>query len=122
MSINPVNSVNPVCTSFKGNHERKLVSVQEYPDYVENKYESEASKGKKWGVGLASFCLMGLGQLINGDILKGVGFIAGDVAMAIASKKNMKMALPLLACKIWSVVDAVKNAKTTETEIVSKVK
>ena len=65
----------------------------------------EASSGKKWGVGIASAFISGLGQMINGEWGKGVGFLAGAIAGGI-------LCWPVgVAVSVWSIVDAVKNAK-----------
>ena len=74
--------------------------------------KKEASSGKKWGVGIASAFISGLGQAINGDWGKGIGFFAGNLGLSIAAYSVSPLfAIPALALNIWSIVDAVKNAK-----------
>ena len=77
-----------------------------------NKLKEEASSGKKWGVGIASFLIPGLGQAINGEWGKALGFLAGRIGISLA----LGFACPPLAIAtslgltIWSTVDAVQNA------------
>ncbi len=128
MKVNSVsiNCAGKSCPQFKG---RELVSETKYPDYIEKRYNVDASKGKKWGVGIASFAMSGLGQFINGDIWKGVGFFSvSTLAFAgrrYAQKKNCFPALVAsgilaAATKVISIVDAVKHAKSEAVEIVPK--
>lgn len=76
-------------------------------------YTCEASTSKKWGVGIASFFIPGLGQAINGDWIKGAAFFTASIALSLA-----QMYMPTacsaarLGTKIWSIIDAVKNAKS----------
>ena len=127
-SISSVQSVSPN-VNFKSVNTR-LVSVEQKGDYEVRKYETEGSTGKKWGVGLASAFLPGLGQAINGDWGKGFGFFFGTlftyavgvIGMAKNSAASMLGALASLGIGIWSIVDAVKGAKTETVEIVRKDK
>ena len=121
----PIQAVNTtVSPNFKHQnpyYKGKLVSVKQFPDYEERKYEQEASTGKKWGVGIASAFINGLGQAINGDWGKAAGFFFGGIAggylgKAVAGKAGMWAVG--FGVGIWSIVDAVKSAKTTVTEIV----
>ena len=75
--------------------------------------EKKASIAKKIGVGLASFLLTGAGQAINGDWGKAVGMFAGAT---LGCGALIMICPPVglvagLALGIWSIVDAVKNAK-----------
>ena len=81
------------------------------------------------GVGIASACLTGLGQFINGDVDKGFGFlIAGLVSTVVSFAGRVKGSkglywggvLASLGIGIGSVVDAVKNAKSETVQIVNK--
>lgn len=109
--------------SFKG---RELVSEKEYPDYTEKRYNTDASKGKKWGVGVASFILPGFGQFINGEVGKGVGFLGAVITCSMpimfSYKKGVFITSGLLslATRIFSVIDAVKNAKSEAIEFIPK--
>ena len=122
-------SVSPIQTNvqnhcFKGG--TRIKSVEQYPDYKVVTMETEASTGKKWGVGIASATVCGLGQGINGQWGKGLGFFFGSIAAATASlliggMKPLGMGLAYLtsgAIGIWSIVDAVKNASTETTQII----
>lgn len=137
-----VAAISPVSTSvqnpqFKGR--TKIKSVEQYPDYKVVTMETEASTGKKWGVGIASAAVCGLGQAVNGEWGKAAGFfIAGNfippviaaVAGGIVGLKGGKIGslggpmamLGILASfavpRVWSIVDAVKNANTETSQII----
>ena len=134
-AITPVNINSQVHNSdFKGRKKTRLVSVSQGEGYETRVYETEASTGKKWGVGIASYFIPGLGQAINGQWGKAVGFfgtyVLGGVlacaglAKSGASKGGLGMvALGVassLGASIWSIVDAVKSARTEITQIISK--
>ena len=106
-----------------------LVKVNDYPSHQEYVYETEATTGKKWGVGIASAFVNGLGQAINGEWGKAAGFFFGGLVVpatiAILSRGKSAAAfwgagVASLGINIWSIVDAVKNAKSTTSEIVRK--
>lgn len=135
MSINPVvtGNTSPVVSNpcFK-KKETRLVSVRKYPDFEERRYEVEASTGKKWGVGVASFFVSGLGQAINGDWGKAAGFFFGEIAckllVGISASMGKKGAvgaglgiLGALGLDVWSIVDAVKSAKNEEIQIIPNI-
>ena len=91
-------------------------------------YEVPATKGKKWGVGIASACVPGLGQAINGQWGKGIGFLLGTGALylgaAFAGMKGkiglaLAASLSVLGLEVTSIVDAVKNAKS-EVSVIEK--
>lgn len=115
-----------VAPSFRGNNKAPvLVETRKNGDVEERRYEVEASTGKKWGVGIASFFVEGLGQAINGEWGKAAAFFLGSVAtsvVAILSRGNLGVALAAglagLGIKVASIVDAVKNATSTEVQIV----
>ena len=105
-----------------------LKDVRQYPDRTEYVYETKASSGKKWGVGIASAFLPGLGQAINGDWGKGVGFFLGTGVLGFLSKLasasgriglGIAGGLATLGLGIVSIVDAVKSAKST-VQVVDK--
>ena len=99
------------------------VKIKEYPDHIEKRTLVKPSTGKKWGVGIASLLVSGLGQFVNGDIEKGVLFLAGEIGAWIAPKVfKVRIASRVLlpAVKIWSAIDAVKNAKSTVVSVVDK--
>ena len=123
-----VAAISPVNTSvqnpqFKGR--TKIKSVEQYPDYKVVTMETEASTGKKWGVGIASTCVTGLGQGINGQWGKAAGFFFGAIAASalgfvLGGGKAKGIGLSYLmggAVGIWSIVDAVKNAGTETNKI-----
>ena len=98
-------------------------------DYVRS-YKVEATSDKKWGVGIASAVLPGLGQAINGQWGKAIAFFLGTGALSglsgallgkdISALKNPKLfiagsiasGVAALGLIIGSTVDAVKNAKS----------
>lgn len=124
------------------------IDIKEHPDCYEYVYERPASTGKKVGVGVASFALPGLGQAINGQWGKGLGFFAATfvaipIIMVAIMAKNMPKNLSLGSVieffntpemKKFQILtigtnwimrglatfDAVKNAKKKETVIVPK--
>ena len=124
-----VAAISPVNTSvqkpqFKGR--TKIKSVEQYPDYKVVTMETEASTGKKWGVGIASAAVCGLGQAINGEWGKAAGFFFGTIAASalgfiLGGGKAKGLALSYLmggAVGIWSIVDAVKNASSEISQII----
>ena len=88
--------------------------VVELPDRYVETYKTEASKGKKWGVGIASAFISGLGQAINGEWGKALAFFGGSI---LASTVFPIAVLPI---GIWSIVDAVKHASSTQEVIIPK--
>lgn len=97
--------------------------IKDLGTHYEVTYETEGSTGKKWGVGIASACLPGLGQAINGEWGKGFAFLAGSIATSIAGgllRSPGMMWLGGLGVGIWSIVDAVKNAKGEMKTLVPK--
>ncbi len=122
-SISPVNT-GVQTPQFKG--KTRIKSVEQYPNYKVVTMETEASTGKKWGVGAASFFVPGLGQAVNGQWGKGAGFFFGNIAasalgLVLGGVKPKGVALSTLfggAVSIWSIVDAVKNASTETTQII----
>lgn len=120
------------------------IDVKEHPDCFEYVYERPASTGKKVGVGIASGFIPGLGQMINGQWGKGLGFIAGNIGISFIMSAIFNRKLPKglsfqeilkhpefqkgqtfgsiagLAVTALSIFDAVKNAKKKETVVVPK--
>jgi len=77
-----------------------------------NTEKKEASSGKKWGVGIASAVVPGLGQAINGQWGKAAGFLVGAMASNALAFVSPLIACPvILGVGIGAIVDAVKNAK-----------
>jgi len=125
-----VNLVSNNIVNFKSNNNVQNNS----PKYIT--YKTEATTGKKWGVGIASFLMPGVGQAINNQWGKGVGFFAlgaflppligtltgyGSMMSVIRNNgKAPKIAVfgalaaivAALGSRIWATVDAVKNAKS----------
>ena len=125
--------------NFKSKNIPTLVSVTQGPDYETRVYETDATSGKKWGVGLASAFIPGVGQAINGEWGKGIGFFLGGIGLPLlvgiaggftsvagggAKKSLAGLYIAGLAAnlglRIWSIVDAVKNAKSEVTQIVPR--
>lgn len=112
---------------FKGQTAPVLLETRKNGDVEECRYEVEATTGKKWGVGIASAFISGLGQAINGDWGKGAmyfltnlgaSFVAGALAHSGKIGAAVVVGLGALGINIASIVDAVKNAKSTEVQIV----
>lgn len=116
-----------IAPSFKSERTR-LISIEKHNDYEARIYETPASTGKKWGVGIASFLCSGLGQAINGQWGKAAGFFFGSLGLGAISGVSMRTnptlsiisGLGTLGIGIWSIVDAVRNAKTETTQIIPK--
>lgn len=124
----------------------ELIDLKEHPDCFEYVYKKPASTGKKFGVGVASAFLPGLGQAINGEWGKGLAYFGGTILASTAafmlfypnikSAKTMNDILKILekggnraalasniarwAVAGFAVFDAMRNAKSKETVIVPK--
>ena len=127
-SVQSFNVSNAYQPRFKGQSPVKEIDKG---DYIEKHITTEASTGKKWGVGLASFFMGGLGQFINGDVGKGFAFLLGGIATTAAGILGVMKGskglywgglLSGLAVGIGSIVDAVKSAKSETVQIVQKNK
>ncbi len=113
VSQNTVNAVNYT----QNNPNYKEIKRQEFPTHTQITYETPATTGKKWGVGIASWFVNGLGQAINGQWLKGIAMFAAGAVLPtfIALKgKHLLGGLVGLGLNIFNTVDAVKNAKSKE--------
>ena len=109
-TITPVNidsqMQNP---DFKGSRNTKLVSVSQGEGYETRVYETEASTGKKWGVGVASYFVPGLGQAINGQWGKAAGFFGTSVLGGVLASAG-------LAKSAKSSAEALKNLTKIPTK------
>ena len=61
--------------------------------------------------GFASFILPGLGQMVSGEVGRGLGFLAGEVGFYIILSSGRIGPIGLIVVPIWSIIDAVKVAK-----------
>ena len=129
-------SISPISTNVV-NFNSKTNELEQKPTYEFQKFQTEATTDKKWGVGIASWVLPGLGQAINGEWGKGFAFfgLAGILPYFFAAltglslsmggiSKNNKVSktaviaglsgvlLSAIGGRIWSCVDAVRNAKS----------
>ncbi len=126
LNISPIS--NNVVKFKQNNHQENAV--------IYKTYKTEATTGKKWGVGIASWLLPGSGQAINNEWRKGIGFFSlsviapiilsaiTGVGMIAGLKHNSRIAttagmvgfgaswLMGLGGRIWACVDAVKHAKS----------
>jgi len=101
-------------------NEPKAILIDQ-PDTVELSRKAvkpiESKTGKKWGVGVASFILPGLGQACNGQWGKGClhfGLQAGLTGLAWLMAFScpplaVLASLGVIATRVVSIVDAVKN-------------
>ena len=133
MSISAVTYSPTANLAFKAgnNPEQKPAFKSSQPHNYEDEYvikKGPATAGKKWGVGLASWFCPGLGQAINGEWGKGLGIFLGQLGLGfiagfsgaknIMAGKPKSMAVSIVTLLgaaglgIWSVIDAVKNAKS----------
>ena len=127
-------SISPISTNTVNFKSKSQESVST-SGYELRKFETEATSDKKWGVGIASWVLPGLGQAINDEWGKGfaffglsailppiIGALSGFGVMTSGwNKNNAKVSAALgltgimltaLGGRIWSCVDAVRNAKS----------
>lgn len=116
-------------SQFKGANGAPEVKDIDRGDFVERRVKTEGTTGKKWGVGIASAFMSGLGQFINGDVGKGFWFLVAGLATYVATALGVMKGskglywggvLASLGIGIGSVVDAVKNAKSETVQIVNK--
>lgn len=112
-------------TAVQPQYYPEVLDVKEFPDRYEYTIKDEASSGKKWGVGIGSFFLPGLGQAINGQWGKAASMFGGAcIAYGLQIKgkspTNMIGALGYLGMTVWSIIDAVKNASSKTKQIVPK--
>ena len=117
--------VQPSKLQFRGSRDKEL----DHGDYIERHIQTEATSSKKWGVGIASFLMPGLGQFINGDVGKGFGFLSGVFGvvgltfLAFRAKSIGAYCLSIasnLGLKVWSTIDALKNVKSEQVQIIKK--
>ena len=95
--------------------------VEELPQHYVVTYKTEASTGKKCGVGIASAIIPGLGQFINGDWAKGFAFLVGNIATHFIYKVNPIIGfISSAGVSAWSAIDAVKNSGKKISKIVPK--
>ena len=90
-----------------------LKKVKETPDCYIAIYQEEASAGKKWGVGIASFFIPGLGQALFGfkmqkDLQSALEKAAKDNPKTMLLS-HLSLAAGLIA-GVWSIIDAVRSA------------
>ena len=104
----PVNSI--ANNYYPGYYNVKPKSVTELPDRYVCTYEKEASTGKKIGVGIASCFVPGLGQAINGDWGKSVGFFLGDMGLSALCGFILARA----AKSSLDIAEKIDNNKLTE--------
>lgn len=95
----------------------KIETLNDTAEISQIEKPKKSNTGKKWGVGIASVLITGLGQVINGEVGKGIGLFAGAIASTIIILKVRKvnptasavLNVAALGIPIYSVVDAVKG-------------
>ena len=117
-----VSSARPYFPNFKGNESVKEIDKG---DYIEKHFPIEATTEKKWLVGIASAIIPGLGQFINADGAKGLAFLSSSIIASVVAvwggmRAKAGSYIAGLGLCIWSIVDAVKNAKSETIQIVPK--
>ena len=136
MEVSNVKGFEPVLNAQEVCNQQKVKQVKvdlsnpvdtvEFSKNIENLKPAKSTKAKKVKAGIASACIPGLGQFLNGDKMKGLQIMAGHIgivgymgaAAAIAAAGTVT-ALPavaigsviLTAYDIANIVDAVKTAK-----------
>lgn len=88
-----------------------------YNYYNSNYKYSNASKTKKIGVGVASFAIPGLGQIINNETSKGIAMFIASLSTILlhhtikrrSDTKRLLSSLGIIGIRIWSAIDAYKR-------------
>lgn len=121
-SLSRSNCPQQTSVSFRKNDAiPKPDKIKERPDSYELTYYTDASTGKKIGVGVASAIIPGLGQAINGQWGKAAAFFATEIVLEIINpRKNLFAGLGLIGLKIGAAFDAVKSAESEIKQIVAK--
>ena len=129
------NVQNKMNLSFEGK-KKGNAGLSENPDSFEKVDEQKASTAKKVGLGIASWIAPGLGQLINGEIGKGLaffgatflaGFLRGKLPIGNVVNPSKFKILPgmlpvyigsiaVIGAKVWSTIDAILKAKPDAKE------
>lgn len=91
------------------------LSARESNDSIElssKPVKPKASTAKRWGVGIASAFVTGLGQLINGEVGKAAAMFGSAIGLGILTATPIAPLawVALIVLDIYSIVDAVKNA------------
>lgn len=109
-AINQLNLKTNQSTAFKAQEKTEDAPIKEG-----NKRSITA---KKWGVGISSFCLPGTGQLVNGQVGKGITMFCSGLVLGALTKLTKRQSpvgivavFALLGLNIFSTVDAVKHVK-----------
>lgn len=107
-SMHMSNYTNKLAFKGKSREEKAENEIEESP-------QKSASTAKKWGVGIGSYLLPGVGQLVNGEYLKGTCLLVGSIGLAgyLMSKGKVDNFF-LGIIKVGSAIDAVANAKPSE--------
>ena len=113
-NTNPLTKGSTVCANSgidefvrKNPNENKNVEPREKDP------KTQTTTSKKIGVGLASLLFSGLGQAVNGQWGKALGYCIGEAAAAIGGfclAGPFGSSLGIALAKILSINDAVKNA------------
>ena len=138
------NIQNKMNVSFEGKKKGKT-DLGDNPDSFEKTEKAKASTAKKIGLGMASGIAPGLGQLINGEVGKGLAFFGATVLagflrgnafggfkrvgvlnfgnIEVPLLKSVKSAPAMyigaiagIGAQVWSVIDAIINAKPDAKE------
>lgn len=104
----------PKAVNFKSNGDENTASKES----MQIEKPQRSLKAKKWGVGIASFSIPGVGQFVNGQVKKGFAMLGTAIGITIlagiARAKNISVAVGVIASlglSIYSTMDAVRNVK-----------
>lgn len=126
MKVNKIdlnNSPNIVANSKSNSSKSIPFGNAKTNDTVEiSEKPKEASTAKKWGVGIASGCITGLGQIINGEVGKGFAMLGTAFGLGLLGNLGGKKSTAIRGLSyiaafgvgVYSIVDAVKNAKPSK--------
>lgn len=115
MNINKIGaSVQPNLKAFQPVSFSAQEKTEDIPEQIEGKKRSLTAK--KWGVGIASFALPGVGQIVNSEVGKGLAMlipavILGGITKVSKGGTQIISALATIGLAVYSIIDAVKNVK-----------
>lgn len=93
------------------NLKSRSLTFKNYDGYY---YSRSSSKVKRFAVGVASFAVPGLGQVINGETSKGLAFFLGSLCnylLCFKNRNHMTLGwLTRLGIGGWAAHDAYKHS------------
>lgn len=125
MQINSISyNPNSLTCNRKFNVAKNINKIEFGEKEEEKNHKKDSLTAKKWGVGIASGLITGLGQLINGEVAKGLTMFGSAVGL-VTIMKLAKRKKPLISSICWiagtslgiySIVDAVKGVDKKQSK------